>query len=171
MRSVLTAGNQFLNCQTDVAGDLSEKRRCNVASFVQRNGRSASISMAVLNVRAALANGGKAETFKNAADLSRFKNGNGTHNQATATFCVPINSASSFGSPSSSSMEMTSRRLALSSSSDSACECAPGNPGTYPTSKPVSGSRSTTAVNDFMASFFHAATISQFNQSESCLNN
>jgi hypothetical protein len=26
-------------------------------------------------------------------------------------------------------------------------------------------------VNDFMASFFHAATISQFNQSESCLNN
>jgi hypothetical protein len=133
--------------------------------------RFAFLGMAVLDVRAALSHGDETEAFQKAANFSGFKNGNGTHDQATATFCVPTNSASSCGSPSSSSMAITSRRLALSSSSVSACECAPLNPGTYPTSNPVVGSRSTTAVKVFMPLFFHAAANSQCNRLSHALNN
>ena len=43
----------------------------------------------------------------------------------------------------------------------SACECAPGKPGTYPTSRRVTGSRSITAVNVFMTLFFHIPANSQ----------
>jgi len=65
--------------------------------------------------------------------------------QANAKFWVPTNSASRTGSPSSSSMAITSRRLSRSSSRVAPCEWAPGNPGTYPTKKPVAVSRSITA--------------------------
>lgn len=121
----------------------------------------ATIGVAVLNMRSTLAQGLETETFQQATDFRRFEDGDRTHDQATATFWVPTNSASSRGSPSSSSMAMTSRRFALSSSSDAPWECAPGNPGTYPTSKPVTGSRSTTAVKVFMRPLFHCTGDSQ----------
>jgi len=72
--------------------------------------------------------------------------------QATATFCTPTNSDSSTGSPSSRSIDITSRRLAFSSSSVAPWECAPGKPGTKPTKRPVSGSRSITAEYVFTSS-------------------
>ena len=66
----------------------------------------------------------------------------------TVTSCVPMYSASNSGSPSSRSISITSRRFPLSSSRDSPWECAPGNPGTNPTSRPVQGHFSMTAVNE-----------------------
>ena len=64
-----------------------------------------------------------------------------------------------FPAGSSSSIAMTSRRFALSSSSVSAWECAPLNPGTYPTSSPVTESRSTTAVNVLMPHSFTSTPV------------
>lgn len=155
-------GNEVFDGKPDVAGDLPQQGRSDVPSFVHGNGGASAIGMPVLDVRATLSNGDETLAFQKAANFRGFENRERTHDQATATFCVPTNSASSLGSPSSRSIEMTSRKLALSSSNESACECAPGKPGTYPTSNPVTASRSTTAVNDFMSPFFHAATISQF---------
>ena len=66
--------------------------------------------------------------------------------QRTLMSCVPTNSASTAGSPSSSSMAVTSLRLAFSSSRDSAWLWAQGKPRTNPTYRLVSWLRSTTAV-------------------------
>ena len=101
-----------------------------MSRFVQRHRRAASVCVAVLNVRTALAHGGETQHLQQPANFAGFEDRDVSHRQATATLCVPTNSASSFGSPSSSSMATTSRRLAFSSSKDSACECAPGKPGT-----------------------------------------
>lgn len=161
MSAVSAVGNKLLGGHPNIPGDLTEQRRGDIAAPVHGNGGAPAISVPVLHMRTALPHNRKTETFQDTADLGRFKNGERTHDQATATFCVPRNSASSLGSPSSSSMAMTSRRLAFSSSSVSACECAPGKPGTYPTSSPVTGSRSTTAVNVFMFPLFHTPIISQ----------
>jgi hypothetical protein len=45
---------------------------------------------------------------------------------------------------------MTSRRFSSTSSRSAPCVCAPGQPGTYPTYKPLSASRSTTKWYVFM---------------------
>lgn len=161
MKPVSAVADQFFNGQSDVAGDLAEQRRGDVAALVEGNRGAAAIGVPVLNMRTALADDDKTEAFQEPANLGGFENGNRPHGQATATFWVPTNSASRVGSPSSSSMEITSRRLALSSSSVSPWEWAPGKPGTYPTSKPVTGSRSMTAVKVFMAVFFHTSAQSQ----------
>ena len=68
--------------------------------------------------------------------------------QERVMLSVPRNSPSRMGSPSSSSIEMTSRKLDFNSSRVAPCEWAPGNPGTYPTKRSVSTSRSTIAVKD-----------------------
>ena len=72
---------------------------------------------------------------------------------ATLMVWTPTNSDSSLGSPSSRSMLTTSCRLPCSSSRVSPWLCAPGKPGTWPTNKPVSGSRSTTKLKLRMATF------------------
>ena len=149
--SDLPLAQQFLNCEADVLCDLTEQWRSNVATFVEGNRGAASICMAILNVRTALPHSDKAQPLQKAANLSGFQDGNRSHAQATAKFCVPTNSASNWGSPSSNNIATTSRKLTFNSSSDSACECAPGNPGTYPTSSPVTESRSTMAVKFFIA--------------------
>jgi hypothetical protein len=79
-------GNEFFRSQSDVAGDLAQQRRSDVATFVQRDSRSAAVSMAILDVRAALAHGDKPEALNNAANFGRFKNGKRAHVQAIATF-------------------------------------------------------------------------------------
>src|SRR5205823_5439463 len=98
--------------QPDIAGDLPQQRRRDVAAFVHWNGGAASVGMAILDVRTALAHIVETQPFEQATNFDGFKDGNRTHTQATAMLCVPTNSASNFGSPSSSSMAITSRRLA-----------------------------------------------------------
>jgi len=48
----------------------------------------------------------------------------------TVTVSVPTKHPSSSGSPSSSNIEITSRRFAFNSSSEAPWLCAPGMPGT-----------------------------------------
>lgn len=100
----------------DVLGDLAQQDRRDIATAVVRNGRGAAIRMAKLLVRATL------------ADF------------ATTTACVPTNSVSSFGSPSSSSIAITSLRLACSSSRVAPWLCAPGNPVRTPRTGSCRGS-------------------------------
>lgn len=161
MKATSTIKNQFLHRQPDITGNLPEQRRCEIPHLVDRNCRAPTIRVTVLNMRTALANFYKTKSFKQSANFRGLENGKRTHGQATATFCVPMNSATSRGSPSSSSIEITSRRFPLSSSKVSACEWAPGKPGTYPTSKPVAESRSITAVNVFIPTVLHTTFFRQ----------
>ncbi len=138
--------NKLVHCHPDILRDLSQQRRRDVSSLMKRNRRTPAVIPSILDVRTTLTNRDKTQPLQNPADLPGLQYRNRSHGQETTTFCVPTNSASNSGSPSSRSMAITSLRLPLSSSWDSAWECAPGNPGTYPTSKPVTGSRSTTAV-------------------------
>src|SRR5438034_5423172 len=117
---------------------------------MERNSCESTIWMPVLLVRPALPNFNKAESFQDRSNFAWFKDGIFSHRQPTMTVCVPTNSASKSGSPSSSNIPITSRRLVFSSSKLSAWVWAPGKPGTYPTYIPVSGQRSTTAVYVFI---------------------
>src|SRR5271157_4480858 len=108
------------------------------------------VFMTVLLVRASLPHLLKSKTLKDSNNFSWLEDLGYAHNQATTTFCVPMNSPSNLGSPSSSSISMTSLRFSFNSSSVSACECAPGNPGTKPTYSPVSEHFSITAVKVFL---------------------
>jgi hypothetical protein len=47
--------NQFLGSQPDIASNLAEQHRRNVATFVERNGRAAAVAMSEFLVRATLA--------------------------------------------------------------------------------------------------------------------
>src|SRR4029453_5096724 len=102
--------------------------------------------MAELLVGASLANFGEAQALQKGHDLTWFECGQRAH-YATLIVWPATNSDSNLGSPSSRSMLTTSCRLACSSSSDSPWLCAPGHPGTCPTNRPVSGSRSMTTLN------------------------
>lgn len=78
--------NKFFRSQSDVAGDLAQQRRSDVPTFVQRDSSSATVSMAILNMGAALAHGDKPEALNNAANFGRFEDGKRAHVQAIATF-------------------------------------------------------------------------------------
>jgi hypothetical protein len=75
---------KFLDRQSDVADNLPQQRRCKVTAFVHRNGSAASVGMAILDVRTALAHGVETQPFEQPADLGGFEDGHGTHNQAKA---------------------------------------------------------------------------------------
>ena len=76
-------------------------------------------------MKTALARDHEAECFEDAADFSRLEDWRSRYRYAaTVMLCVPINSASRFGSPSSSSISITSHRLRGSSSSVSPSENA-----------------------------------------------
>ena len=78
--------DKFFGGQPNVAGDLAEQRRGDVSSLVHRNGRAASIGVAILHMRTALANVHETEAFEDAADFGRFEDGKRPHDQAIATF-------------------------------------------------------------------------------------
>jgi hypothetical protein len=83
----------------------------------KRDRRNATIRMAVLAVQTTLADLNEVETDKNGGDFPWLQNGNIAHHvYATFTVCVPTNSPSSLGAPSSSSMATTSSRFWRSSS-------------------------------------------------------
>ena len=152
---------KLVHGQADVFGNLPKQTGRNIPPFVHGNcGLKSADGIPVLAVRTTLANTNESKGFEYSAEFVRFQNVAHTsyiiqklknknvpsHFQARAKLCVPTNSASRVGSPSSNNISITSRKLACNSSSVSPCECAPGKPGTYPTSKPVSASRSITAV-------------------------
>ncbi len=66
----ITAGKQLVDRETDVAGDLPQQGRRDVAASVERNGGHAAVGMAELLVGAALADLGEAETLEQRDDLA-----------------------------------------------------------------------------------------------------
>ena len=71
--------NQFLRRQPDITGDLPEKQRSKISSFVDWNRRAPAIRVTVLNMRAALTDRDKTKSFKQTANLCGFENGERTH--------------------------------------------------------------------------------------------
>ena len=99
--------------EADVLCDLPDEPRRDVTPAMIWDGRATTVSMTKLFVRAALAHLDEAEGFQYRNDLTRAKRRNATHERyATSSVCVPTNSASRVGSPSSRSMSTTSRRFA-----------------------------------------------------------
>jgi hypothetical protein len=123
-------GDELFGSQLDVAGDFPEKNRRNITPLVEGNRRSAAVRVAELFVRAALSDLDESNLEKPRDNFLRFEDRQFGHRYGTCTACVPTNSASISGSPSSRSMAMTSDRFRDSSSSVSPWEWAPGNPGT-----------------------------------------
>jgi len=64
-------GKQFFDGQADVAGNLPQQRRGDVAALVHRNSRAPAIGMAVLRVGTALAHERKAEAVQAGGRLRR----------------------------------------------------------------------------------------------------
>lgn len=75
--------DKLLNRHPNVFGDLPEKERRNVSAGMEWNGRSPAIGVAVLPMRAALADFDKPQAFQNAADLARLKHREIAHAVAT----------------------------------------------------------------------------------------
>ena len=108
---------EFIHSQADVLGDLTEQRWRDIVPSVGRNGGAATTCIAELQVRSALTDKLKTQFPEDVSHLRGFENRSGAHVQAGNTiWCRPTKSLSSGGSPSSSSMAITSWRLACSSS-------------------------------------------------------
>jgi hypothetical protein len=75
----LTSANEVLHGQPDVPGNLAQERRSDVASLVEWDGCASTVRVTVLHVRPALADRGKAEPFKETADLRGFEHRHGSH--------------------------------------------------------------------------------------------
>ncbi len=122
--------DEFLNGHADVTADFPQQRGRDVLAFVERDGRRAAVGMAELLVGAALADFDEFLGDEPVDDLARLEHRHVRHGYATSIWCVPTNSDSILGSPSSRSMAMTSLRLPSSSSRVAPWEWAPGKPGT-----------------------------------------
>lgn len=125
---LLPTRDEILRVHSDIARDLPGETRGDIATLVEWNRRRSAVWMPKLLVRSALSNFREAKCKQDRNDLARLQNRDVTH-YATRTVCVPTNSDCSIGSPSSSSIAMTSSRFARNSSSVAPCECAPGQPG------------------------------------------
>ena len=141
----LVAFEELFGRYPDVLRNLPQQRGRDVASAVERNGRASTIRVAELFVRAFLPNLDEAQTLEKGDDLTRFQRGQRAHlrdpdgldrHELGLEFRLPILEEHA----------TTSCRFACSSSSDSPWLCAPGQPGTWPTNRPVSGSRSMTTL-------------------------
>jgi hypothetical protein len=73
---------EFVDAQVDIPCDLTKQRRGDVAAGMERNGRAATVTMAVLAVGAALAYEQEIEILKDAADFFGLENRDVTHAQA-----------------------------------------------------------------------------------------
>ena len=80
--TALLPPKQLWHGDANVAGDLPQKKRRDVPALVKRHGRDASVGVAKLLVRAALANLCKAKLLQELDDLTRFENRNRTHRLA-----------------------------------------------------------------------------------------
>ena len=99
---------KVLNGQPDVLGDLAKKDRRDVAAGVKWESRASPVRVPVLFVRPALSDFRKAEPIEYSGNFAGTEYRNAAHDYATTTLCVPTNSASNSGSPSSRSMDTTS---------------------------------------------------------------
>ena len=106
-----TMHEEFVYTQVDILGDLAHQRRSDVTTWMERYCGAATIDMTVLPVRPTLPNELKVEGFEELDDFSGLEDWNVSHAQATTRFCVPTNSASSWGSPSSNNIATTSCKL------------------------------------------------------------
>jgi hypothetical protein len=97
--------------KADIFGDQSQEQGGDVPSRMERHGSASSIGMAELLVRASLTHFLETKFFQNPGDLQGLQYRIFRHGQETITICVPINSASMDGGPSSSSISITSRKL------------------------------------------------------------
>src|SRR4051812_44915798 len=111
VRTLSLSGDKILGGTADVTGYLAQQHRRDVSPLVERHRGSPAVRMAELFVRTALPDLDEAQRFQARHHLLRLQHRQLGHGQATCTFCVPTNSDSSWGSPSSSSIPMTSARF------------------------------------------------------------
>src|SRR5208337_534105 len=111
VRRLSTRRDKVLGGHSNVAGNLSQQYRGDVPPLVERHRRSAAVRMTELLVSATLPDLDEAERFQARYHLLRLQHRQLGHGQATCTFWVPMNSDSSWGSPSSSSIPMTSAKF------------------------------------------------------------
>jgi len=101
-------GEQLFDREPDVSSDLAKQRWRDVPTGMERNRSATPVGMSVLLVRAAMTDFNEAQPFKQSSDLAGPKNRNCPQGYATWMVRTPTNSDSSFGSPSSRSIAMTS---------------------------------------------------------------
>ena len=95
----------------DVPRDLAQKSRRDVSPTVEWDGRSATVRMPELLVRTTLPDLRETVRFQQGDNFPRLEDGDASHRQATWMVRTSMNSDSRFGSPSSRSISMTSRRF------------------------------------------------------------
>jgi hypothetical protein len=78
-------GEQFVDREADVAGDLPQQRRGDVAPGMEGNGRHTAVRVAELLVRAPLPDFGEAMSLEQRDDLPRLQDWRFRHGQATRT--------------------------------------------------------------------------------------
>ena len=110
----LASTEQLFDREPDVAGNLAEERGRNIAPRVEWNGRPAAVGVPILAMRPTLPDLLKPVLDQERSHLARLQNRQRTHAYATRIVCRPMNSDSSFGSPSSRSIAMTSRKFCSS---------------------------------------------------------
>ena len=113
----LDSVEKLIHRETDVSCDLSQESRGDITTRVKRDGRATAIRVSILSVGASLPHFNEAARLKQGRNLSGLEDRNSAHDYATRSVWTPMNSDSSFGSPSSRSMRTTSWRLTWSSSS------------------------------------------------------
>ena len=107
----LSNRQQLIDSEANVPRDLAEKRGRNVARAVERHRRAAAIRVTELLVRTPLPDLGEPMRLQQRHDFAWLQNWDAAHPQATWMVRTSTNSDSRFGSPSSRSISMTSRRF------------------------------------------------------------
>jgi hypothetical protein len=107
----LTSRQQLVDSETNVPRDLAEKRGRDISRAVEWHRRATAIRMTELLVRTALPDLGEPVREQQCHDFARLQNWDAAHSQATWMVRTSTNSDSRFGSPSSRSISMTSRRF------------------------------------------------------------
>jgi len=103
--------DQVVNGQPNVPRNLPEQDWRNIPALMERHGGASSSAVTKLFMRTTLPDLREPKLAENCDDLCWLEHGDAAHSYATETFWIPTNSDSSSGSPSSSSIVMTSRRL------------------------------------------------------------
>lgn len=102
------ARQEVFHRKPDVFRNLAQQRQRNVAPLMKGHGRTAAVRVPKLSVRTPWPDFGK-PSFPRSATTSRgVRTGSFATAYATSTVCVPTNTLSSRGSPSSSSISTTS---------------------------------------------------------------
>ncbi len=82
---------KFVNRQSNVFGNLTQKNRRNVSAWMNGHGCVPAVLMAKLLVGTTLTNLDETKRFEDGNDLSRLQDGNSSHVQGTVTVWMPTN--------------------------------------------------------------------------------